>query len=82
MPLPPEIKDILSELGSEIGLPAGAIALAVGLVRGAKALETDASDRALKYFSSLIMEGNFADFGKAGATLVPFVFDKIFGKTH
>ena len=69
MPIPQEINDFLSE----VGLPTTAIALAVGLVRGAKALETDASPRALKYLSGLLTAGNAASFGKVGATLVPLV---------
>lgn len=64
---------------SQFGLPAGAIALAVGLVRGAKALETDANPRALKYVSDLLAGGDLRNIGKAGAGLVPFVFDNIFG---
>jgi hypothetical protein len=75
MPIPQEINDFLSE----VGLPTTAIALAVGLVRGAKALETDASPRALKYLSGLLTAGNAASFGKVGATLVPLVFDRVFG---
>ncbi len=67
--------DILAELG----LSAGTVTLAYGLVRGAKSLERDASAPALKFLASLLKEGSLADFGKAGATLVPFVFDKIFG---
>src|SRR5215470_11287631 len=75
MPIAQEITDILSQLG----LPAGAIALAVGLVRGAGALEKDASEAALKYVSGLLTRGGLTSFGKLGATLVPTIFDKIFG---
>ena len=60
MPIPQEITDILSRLG----LPAGAIALAVGLVRGAAVLEKDASEPALKYVSGLLTGGGFTAFGK------------------
>jgi hypothetical protein len=70
----------ISELVSGIGLPAGAIALAAGLVRGAKALEKDANPEALKYVSNLLTAGNLRDIGKAGAGLVPVVFDRVFGK--
>jgi hypothetical protein len=70
---------IFQDIASEIGLPTGATALAVGLVRGAKALETDANPRALRYVSDLLTEGDLKNIGKAGAGLVPFVFDKIFG---
>src|SRR5215472_10955391 len=75
MPIPQEITDVLSQLG----LPAGAIALAVGLVRGAGALEKDASEPALKYVSGLLTGGGLSSFGKLGATLVPTIFDSIFG---
>jgi hypothetical protein len=51
----------------------------MGLVRGAKALETGANPQALKYVSGLLTEGNLRNIGKAGAGLVPFVFDKVFG---
>lgn len=70
---------IFQDIASEIGLPTGAVALAVGVVQGAKFLERDASDRALKLFSNFITEGNLADVGKAGASLVPFAFNRIFG---
>jgi hypothetical protein len=75
MPIPNEITDILSQFS----VPAGAIALAVGLVRGAKALEKDATEHALKYVSGLLIGGSVADFGKLGATLIPIIFDRIFG---
>ena len=70
---------IFQDIASEIGLPTGAVALAVGLVRGAKVLETDANPRALKYVSDLLTGGDLKNIGKAGAGLVPFIFDKIFG---
>jgi hypothetical protein len=75
MPIPQEINDILSEFG----LPATAIALAVGLVRGARALEADANPHALKYVAGLLRAGNVAAFGKVGAILVPLIFDRVFG---
>lgn len=71
--------DIASSLTSQIGLPAGAIALAVLLVRGATFLEKDASDRALKLFSDLITKGDFRNIGKVGAGLVPYLFERVFG---
>jgi hypothetical protein len=74
MAIPQEISNLLSA----IGLPAGAIGLAVGLVRGARSLETDASDRALHLFSDLITKGDLRNIGKAGAGLIPFVFDTVF----
>ena len=75
MPIPKEIADILSQFG----VPAGAVALAVGLVRGARALEKDASEHALKYVSGLLIGGGMTSFGKLGATLIPIIFDRIFG---
>jgi hypothetical protein len=78
MPIPQEIDDILSEFG----LPATAIALAVGLVRGARALETDANPHALKYVAGLLIAGNVAAFGKVGATLVPLIFDRELALKH
>src|SRR5215469_11102092 len=77
MPIPQEITDILSQLG----LPAGAIALAVGLVRGARALEKDASEPALKYVADLLTRGGLSNLGKLGAALVPALFDRIFGSS-
>jgi hypothetical protein len=48
-------------------------------VRGAKALEKDIRGSALHSFSDLLTKGNLRNLGKAGAGLVPFVFDKVFG---
>jgi hypothetical protein len=59
---------IFQDIASEIGLPTGAIALAVGLVRGAKSLETGANPRALKYVSDLLTKGDLKNIGKAGAS--------------
>ena len=64
----------------ELGLPAGTLVLAVGLVRGARFLEKTTSDEALKYVASLLTTGSVANLGKLGATLAPLVFDRIFGK--
>ena len=65
---------------NEFGLPAVVVtALAVGLVRGAKAFEEGASDAALKYVSALLTGGGLTNFGKVGATLVPAIFDRVFG---
>ena len=75
MPVPTDITGFLSE----IGVPAGAIGLAWGLLRGARALEEDASEPALKYVSGLLTGGGLASFGKLGETLVPAIFDRIFG---
>jgi len=70
----------LQDVASQIGLPTGAVALAVGIVQGAKFLEKDANPQALQYVSTLIQKGNLADIGKVGASLVPFMFDKTFGR--
>jgi len=75
MPIPQEISDILTELGG----PTAAIGLAVGLVKGAKALEKSASEAALKSISDLLLHGNMANVGKLGATLIPVIFDRVFG---
>jgi hypothetical protein len=77
MDIPTDLPGILSEFG----LPAGAIALAYGLVKGADALEADASEEALKSISRLLRKGPPTAFGPLGAAVVPFVFDKIFGPT-
>lgn len=71
------ILDILSELG----LPAGTLALAYGLVRGAGALEKDASDSALAYLSALLFGGNKSLRASAelGSAIIPIIFDRIFG---
>jgi hypothetical protein len=69
----------LAALASELGLPAVTMAVAVGLVRGASALEKVTSAPALKLFSDLLTKGDLRNIGKAGAGLVPFIFDKVFG---
>jgi hypothetical protein len=76
MSLPPEITDLISEFG----VPAGAIGVAVGLVRGARALEKDANEAALRYVSCLLIGGGIGSVGKVGPTLVPVIFDGIFGQ--
>jgi hypothetical protein len=73
------LEDLLSHYVSEAILPAGAIGLATGLVRGAKALEKDANPQALTYVSDLLTKGDLQNIGKAGASLVPVVFNKVFG---
>jgi hypothetical protein len=73
------LEDLLSRLVSAAILPAGAIGLATGLVRGARAMEKGARPEALKYVSDLLTEGDVKNIGKAGARLVPLVFDKVFG---
>jgi hypothetical protein len=60
-------------------LPAGAIALAYGLVKGADALEADAKEERLRYISDLLKEQSAASLGKLGATAAPFIFAKVFG---
>lgn len=68
----------LEDLISQAILPAGAIGLATGLVRGAKGLETGARPEALEYVSGVLTKGDRKNFGKIGARVVPFVFDKVF----
>ena len=75
MDIPTELPGILSWFG----LPAGAVALGYGLVKGAESLEADASENALKYISGLLKKGPITSFGALGAAVVPFVFDKVFG---
>jgi hypothetical protein len=70
---------IFQDIASEIGLPTGVVGLCVGLVYGAKFLEKDADPGALRYASRVLTAGDLRSIGKAGATLVPLVFDKIFG---
>ena len=75
MPIPQDF----SEFFSAFGASATAIALAVGLVRGARALESDASPEALKYVAGLLTAGDLASFGKLGPTVIPFTFERVFG---
>jgi hypothetical protein len=75
VPLPIEITDVLNIMG----VPS-AFALAVGLVKGARALEEDASPTALKYVSGLLKSGDLTNLGRLGATLIPGLFDRMFGK--
>jgi hypothetical protein len=75
MDIPTDLPGILSEFG----LPAKAMALAYGLVKGADALEADAKEERLKEISALLKERSFTSLGKLGASVVPFVFEKIFG---
>jgi hypothetical protein len=75
MPIPQEISQFFSALGA----PVTATALAIGLVRGARALETDANPHALKYVAGLLTAGDLASFGKLGPALIPFIFDRVFG---
>lgn len=69
----------VDSLISLIGLPAGAIVFAGGMVRGAKALEKGARLEALEYVAGLLTEGNLRNLGNAGPGLIPFIFDRIFG---
>ena len=69
----------LSGILSEFGLPVWAGAFAYGLVRGADALEEDANEERLKYISALLKDRSFVSYGKLGASVVPFIFDKVFG---
>jgi hypothetical protein len=76
MPIPQDF----SEFFSAFGAPATAMALAVGLVRGARALESDANPDALKYVAGLLTAGDLASFGKLGPTVIPFIFEGVFGR--
>jgi hypothetical protein len=75
MDIPTDLSGVLSALG----LPAGALALGYGLVRGAGALEEDANEDRLKEIAKLLKESSFTGVGKLGATVVPLVFTKVFG---
>jgi hypothetical protein len=72
---PTDISGILSAFG----VPAGAIGIAYGLVRGAGALEKDAREEALQDVSRLLTSDSWANIGKLGITLVPAIFDRVFG---
>jgi hypothetical protein len=69
----------ISDFLAGVIVPGGAVGMAFGVVRGAKALEKDASDQALNFVSGLLVRGNVADFGKLGAAVVPIIFDRLFG---
>src|SRR5690242_9486629 len=69
------MKDFLSALG----LPASAIVIAFGLYGIAKGYEDAASKPALKYVSDLLMSRSMTSFGKVMTSLVPALFDRIFG---
>jgi hypothetical protein len=73
------ISQEINEFLSEFGVPATAIALAVGLIRGAKAFETGANPNALKYVATLLTSGGMTNIGKAGVAIVPVIFQRIFG---
>ena len=75
MDIPTDLPGILSEFG----LPVGAGALAWGLVKGADALEEDAKEERLKYISDLLEDTSFSSFGELGASVVPFIFEHVFG---
>jgi hypothetical protein len=75
MDIPPELAD----LAKDLLMPAGALGIATGLVRGAKALEKDANEEALKYVSKLLLRREIGQIGSVSATWIPIVFDKIFG---
>jgi hypothetical protein len=73
------LEDLLSHYVSEAVVPAGAFAVAAGLVRGAKALEKDASEGALRYVSKLLLQRDIGQVGGVAVTLIPLVFDRLFG---
>jgi hypothetical protein len=74
MEIPTDLPGILSWLDIPV---AGALAL--GLVKSAEWLEADAKEERLKYISNLLTERSITSFGKVGAAVVPFVFEKVFG---
>src|SRR5574337_1432092 len=75
MDIPTDLPSILSWFG----LPAGALVLGYGLVKGADSLEADAKEERLKYISDLLKERSLTSYGKLGASIVPFVFKRVFG---
>lgn len=82
MAIPTDLTGVLSYLAGvlpEFALLAGAIALARWLVKGADALEADAKKERLKDISDLLKDQSFTSLGKLGASIVPFVFEKLFG---
>jgi hypothetical protein len=74
-----EIPTDLLGILSAWGLPASAVALAVGLVKGADALEPTNPDR-LEAISKLLKKGPLTSFGLLGAEVVPLVFGEVFGE--
>src|SRR5262245_45572876 len=74
-----EIPTDLAGILASVGVPVGAVVSGYLLVRGADALEKDASDDALRHISGLLKTGPLTGFGALGARVVPLVFDKIFG---
>jgi hypothetical protein len=76
MDIPTDLSGILSMFG----LPAGAVALGYGLVRGAEALEADAKEERLGRISELLKKGPLTSFGPLGAAVVPFIFRQAFGQ--
>jgi hypothetical protein len=75
MAIPTDLAGILS--GFE--LPAGAGVLAYWLVKGAGAIEADMREERRKDISDLLKEHSFTSLGRLGGSIVPFVFEKIFG---
>jgi hypothetical protein len=69
----------LSDVLSQIGVPSGAVLIAVGLVRGAKSLEKDANKEALSYISDLLKGGMLSNLGKVTAATIPVIFQRVFG---
>ena len=65
------IPEGFNEIMSWLGMPTVAGGLAVGLVRGARALEADASEAALRYISGLLVEGSPAGLSKLAAAYIP-----------
>jgi hypothetical protein len=76
MDIPTDLPGILSA----VGLPAGAVVLGYGLVRGAEALEADAKEERLRRIADLLKTGPLTSFGPLGAAVVPFIFGHVFGR--
>lgn len=75
MDIPTDLSGVLSALG----LPAGALALSYGLVKVAGALEEDANKDTLQSIASLLRKGPLTAFGPLSASIVPLIFNKVFG---
>ena len=61
------------------GLPAGALALSYGLVKVAGALEEDANKDTLQSIASFMRNRPLTAFGPKSASIVPLIFNKVFG---
>ena len=69
----------IPDLLFEFGLPLGAGVLAWGLVKGADFIEEGAKEERLKYISDLLKDHSFTSYGMLAASVVPLIFEKVFG---